>query len=208
MNRSYSKIRHIQEANLVLENRRMEEKSKFFLNEATTTYDPWADFGGNGKGLKFKSKTDWESFTNNVNVSFTSADGPSFPNIMQKNANGQYELKVYQTAGGSQTAEPMVEVIGLSLFYLASANNLRGLNIFSNSANVYVYYTKVGSFLNKMIQPSTDIGTPMGLADAVQNDTSKTFLAIKKDWANIVTLKLAPIYKTRVDAYAVAPVQK
>lgn len=33
MNRSYSKIRHIQEANLVLENRRMEEKSKHFLME-------------------------------------------------------------------------------------------------------------------------------------------------------------------------------
>lgn len=35
MNRSYSKIRHIQEANLVLENRRLEEKSKGLLMEQT-----------------------------------------------------------------------------------------------------------------------------------------------------------------------------
>jgi hypothetical protein len=33
MNRSYSKIRHIQESNLVLENRRLEEKSKHLLME-------------------------------------------------------------------------------------------------------------------------------------------------------------------------------
>jgi hypothetical protein len=43
MNKSFSKIRHIQETNLVLENRRLEEKSKHFLTEAdsvalTTTY--------------------------------------------------------------------------------------------------------------------------------------------------------------------------
>jgi len=35
MNRSYSKIRHIQESNLVLENRRLEEKSKHLLMEET-----------------------------------------------------------------------------------------------------------------------------------------------------------------------------
>ena len=34
MNKSFSKIRHIQEANLVLENRRLEEKSKHLLMEA------------------------------------------------------------------------------------------------------------------------------------------------------------------------------
>lgn len=33
MNKSFSKIRHIQEANLVLENRRLEEKSKHLLME-------------------------------------------------------------------------------------------------------------------------------------------------------------------------------
>jgi hypothetical protein len=37
MNRSYSKIRHIQEANLVLENRRLEEKSKQILMEQADT---------------------------------------------------------------------------------------------------------------------------------------------------------------------------
>ena len=95
MNRSYSKIRHIQESNVLLENRRLEEKSKFFLTEATTVYDPWKDFGGNGKGLKFKSQADWDKFVGVVNVSFTSDDGPSFPNIMKKNNLGQYELKTY-----------------------------------------------------------------------------------------------------------------
>jgi len=33
MNRSYSKIRHIQESNLMLENRRLEEKSFIYENE-------------------------------------------------------------------------------------------------------------------------------------------------------------------------------
>jgi hypothetical protein len=36
MNKSFSKIRHIQEANLVLENRRLEEKSKHLLMEDPT----------------------------------------------------------------------------------------------------------------------------------------------------------------------------
>lgn len=208
MSRSYSKIRHIQESNVLLENRKLEEKSKFFLTEATTVYDPWKDFGGNGKGLKFKSQADWDKFIGIVNVSFTSDDGPSFPNIMKKNNLGQYELKTYEGGSGFQTAEPSIEVMGLSLFYIAAANNLRGLNVFSNSANVNPYYVKVFSFLTKMYQPSAGIGSPTGLADAIQNDTSKVFSAIKKDWANIITLKLAPIYKTRVDTYAVAPVQK
>lgn len=35
MNRSYSKIRHIQESNLMLENRRLGEKSKHYLMEQT-----------------------------------------------------------------------------------------------------------------------------------------------------------------------------
>ena len=35
MNRSYSKIRHIQKSNFILENRRLEEKSKHFLMEST-----------------------------------------------------------------------------------------------------------------------------------------------------------------------------
>lgn len=43
MNKSFSKIRHIQETNLLMENRRLEEKKKQFLTEAdvvalTTTY--------------------------------------------------------------------------------------------------------------------------------------------------------------------------
>jgi hypothetical protein len=182
--------------------------SRQYLNEATTTYDPWADFGGNGKGLKFKSQADWDNFVAIVNVSFTSADGPSFPNIMKKNANGQYELKTYEGSTGYQTAEASIEVMGLSLFYIAAANSIRGLNVFANSANVNPYYVKVFSFLSKMVQPSTSIGTPTGLADAIQNNTSKVFSDIKKDWENIIKLKLAPIYKTRIDTYAVAPVQK
>ena len=42
MNKSFSKIRHIQEANLVLENRRLEEKSKHLLMEQSiaTTQAP------------------------------------------------------------------------------------------------------------------------------------------------------------------------
>jgi hypothetical protein len=178
------------------------------INEAATVYDPWNDFGGAGKGLKFKSQADWDKFIGVVNVSFTSADGPSFPNIMKKNANGQYELKTYEGGTGFQTAEPSIEVMGLSLFYIAAANNLRGLNVFANSANVSPYYTKVFSFLTKMYQPSAGIGSPTGLADAIQNNTSKVFSDIKKDWSNIITLKLAPIYKARVDSYAVAPAQK
>jgi len=208
MSRSYSKIRHIQESNVLLENRILEEKSKFFLSEATTVYDPWSEFGGAGKGLKFKSQADWDKFISVVNVSFTAADGPSFPNIMKKNNLGSYELKVYEGGTGYQTAEPSIEVMGLSLFYIASAYGFRNLNAFANPENVYVYYSKVFSYLSQMYKPTSGIGSPTGLADAIKNNTSQVFSAIKKDWANIITLKLAPIYKTRVDAYAAAPVQK
>jgi hypothetical protein len=181
---------------------------KTLVNEAATAYDPWLDFGGAGKGLKFKSQADWDKFIGIINVSFTAADGPAFPNIMKKNNSGVYELKVYEGGSGYQTAEATIEVMGLSLFYIASANGFRSLNSFANPENVYTYYTKVYQFLSRMVQPSSGIATPTGLADAIKNNTSQVFSAVKKDWANIVTLKLAPIYKARVDSYAVAPAQK
>ncbi len=78
----------------------------------------------------------------------------------------------------------------------------------SGCPNVYTYYSKVFQFLSQMYKPTSGIGSPAGLADAIKNNTSQVFSAIKKDWSNIITLKLAPIYKARVDAYAVAPVQK
>ena len=183
--------------------------SKFYLNEATTVYDPWKDFNSGGKGLKFKSQADWENFINLIpTISFTSAEGASFPHIMEKNASGQYVLKVFQTTGGSTNAVPSIQVMGLTLFYIASANSLKNLNIFANQSNVSVYYNKVASFLNQMIQPATSLGSPMGLVDKIGSDTNKTFSAVKKDWSNIITLKLAPIYKQRYDAYASAPIQK
>jgi hypothetical protein len=181
---------------------------KTLVNEVAKPYDPWLDFGGAGQGLKFKSQADWDKFIEVINVSFTSADGPSFPNIMKKNNLGSYELKVYEGSTGTQTAEPSIEVMGLSLFYIASAYGFRNLNAFANPENVYTYYSKVFQFLSQMYKPTSGIGSPAGLADAIKNNTSQVFSAIKKDWSNIITLKLAPIYKARVDAYAVAPAQK
>ena len=184
--------------------------SRQYLTEAVKPFDPWSEIGGSttGKGLKFKSQADWDNFSNIVNVTFTTADGPNFPNIMKKNENGQYELKVYQTSSGSLTAEPSIESMALSLFNIASANGIKGLNALSYPTSVSTYFNKQASVLNTMFSVSTGIGTPIGLTDTLNNSTKKWDLDIKKDWTNIITLKLAPIYKQRYDAYVSVPVQK
>ena len=70
MNRSYSKIRHIQEANLVLENRRMEEKSKHLLMEQPNVIQTMTV-----KVPVTKGNDNVERFAANSNVEVSLTDG-------------------------------------------------------------------------------------------------------------------------------------
>lgn len=170
---------------------------------APTTYDPWMDFGGGGKGLKFKSEADWNKFIEILPaITFKSEDGPSFPNIMEKNQAGVYQLKDLN----GQTAQASIQQIGLTLCYLGAANSFKVIGGFANQTQVKEYYLKVFPFLTKMVPPAKgSLLTPTGLVEALDSSTYKSFLAIKKDWSNIISLKLDPIYKDRVAKFAVVP---
>lgn len=71
MNRSYSKIRHMQQSNLMLENRIMEEKSRQFLMEQSTgVYQTMTV-----KVPITKGKDNVERFAANSNVEVSLTDG-------------------------------------------------------------------------------------------------------------------------------------
>lgn len=182
--------------------------SRHYLNEDTTPYDPWIDFGGGGKGMKFKSKEDYISFTSNFNVSFTANDGPNFPNIMKKNEFGTYVLKSYEVESGKvDNALATIQGAGMSLFLIAAANSLKGLLGFRTITEVNVWYTRKSAIFGKMFPQGGSLGTPQGLVTKIDEGTDKVFKDVMKDWSNIVSLKLNPIYTARVTSYASIPAQ-
>ena len=154
MNKSFSKIRHIQEANLVLENRRLEEKSKQFLNETdsvalTTTYPDL---------LTFKPKIDAAIKNGETSVGMYGTKAAYFE-ASPDPAGGAWVVKVWNFAitrygSGYQadfciapgefkyTADPTNPKGGMR-FILGSDNKMQGYN---PTTGVFAYMSGFESY--------------------------------------------------------------
>jgi hypothetical protein len=179
---------------------------KNLVNEVVTPYDPWKEVGGRSipTGLKFKSVNDWSKFTDVIPVSFTQQDGPNFPHIMVKNPQGVYQMKDYD----GQTAQASIANMGIPLFIVAASQGKS--NILSESPAMFNYWYKANSIIINNVDGGGPVISSAQLQRDLANKKNNIFVDIQLDWANIIKLKLDPVYQKRYATHAIpaSPTQK
>jgi len=179
---------------------------KNLVNEVVTPYDPWKEIGGRSipTGLKFKSVEDWNKFTDVIPVTFTQQDGPNFPHIMVKNTQGVYQMKDYD----GQTAQASIANMGIPLFIVAASQGKS--NILSESPAMFNYWYKANSIIINNVAGGGTVISPAQVQMDLADKKNKIYVDIQLDWANIIKLKLDPVYQKRYATHAIpaSPTQK